>query len=136
MKVNVNILEMMAIVSIVKKIALNPEKLSQQNYVKIVITNNIKKRFKKIMSEKRFCEYCGKPVDLDRNCDLCIDCYDDEWDETLERHEFNNTMKKELEELYNLYCGFIDGIEVCLTEVEKPIIEKIGKKFEKLISKA
>jgi hypothetical protein len=45
-------------------------------------------------------------------------------------------MKKELEELYNVYCGFIDGIEVCLTEEEKPILEKIGKKFETLIEEA
>lgn len=46
------------------------------------------------------------------------------------------TLKKELEELYNLYISFIDGINPALTGQDNPILIEIGTQFEELIKEA
>lgn len=45
---------------------------------------------KRIDENERFCERCGNPADYSNN--LCLDCYEDEWEEA--------EIQKDLEELY------------------------------------
>lgn len=46
------------------------------------------------------------------------------------------TLKKKLEELYNLYTSFIDGIEPALIDDDQEILKEIGKTFEALIKES